>query len=155
MLKSIHIVQDEHISIAVGKLGDRILQGDAVDDLHFPGICGAENGLLGHFAVVARTLILDRPPSEVHQHLIDGHSMQPGRKRGIAAKTADLLEKLDKNFLREVFGVGLAGRHSEREAISTAMIPRIDHLEGLEASFGGHSTELKVRSLCIYLNFSF
>ena len=52
--------------------------------------------LFGHLAVVRRALVFYAPPAKMHQHLIDRQPVQPGRKRRIAAKTADLAEKLDK-----------------------------------------------------------
>ena len=50
--------------------------------------------------------------------------MEPGGECRIAAKAADLAEKLDENLLSEIFGLGLAAGHAERKAIGPAVVKR-------------------------------
>src|SRR4029077_9059421 len=101
----------------------------AVNDRHAVRVRRALDGLLGHLARLGSLLVLDAPAAEVHEHLIDRQAMEPGRKCRIAAKTADLAEKLDENLLREIFCFGLAAGHAKRKTVGPAVIALVDHFE--------------------------
>src|SRR5258706_13600914 len=114
----------------------------------------ALNGLLRHPAVLAGALVFHAPASEMHQNLVDRQPVQPRRKRRIAAKTADLAKKLDKNFLREVFGLGLAAGHPQAEAVSAAVIPLVDQLKSREITASRQTAKINIGSRGIESFFS-
>ena len=80
--------------------------------------------------------------------------MQPGSKCRFPAKAANLPKQLDKNFLREIFGLDHVSGHAQAERIYAPVMPLVKLLEGLHVTFGGALGQLKVGSfgrLCLVL----
>src|SRR6185369_353512 len=105
MLKTFHIVQDKYQSITRWQLSYRLVQGNTIDQRHAARILCSANDANWCFAVFSSLLRLHHSPAKVHQHLINGHSMQPGCERRLATKGVQLAKELDKNLLRQVFRV--------------------------------------------------
>ena len=75
-------------------------------------------------------LQLHTPFAEVHQDLIYGQTVEPGRKRRVAAKATNLAEQLNKGFLREVFGLGNVVSHPQTDRIDATIVSPIKLFEG-------------------------
>src|SRR4051794_37837602 len=75
--------------------------------------------------------------------------MKPGRKSRIAAKTADLSEKLNENFLCKVFCLCLAACHSQRKAVCATVISLVDNFKRSQIALCRKATKLDVRRVNI------
>jgi len=65
----------------------------------------------------------------MHQHHVDGHSMQPGREGRIAAKGADFAMQLQKCLLSQIFRFCNIAQHSQAERIHSALVHVIENLK--------------------------
>src|ERR1700730_6536432 len=60
--------------------------------------------------------------AKTHQHNIHGQAMQPGGKRRLPPEGRDLTKKLQKSFLRKVFGFRCVSHHPQAERIHTPIM---------------------------------
>src|SRR5205085_4464216 len=111
------VVQDEDGAIAGRQLRDGALKGDAINDRHLVRVLRAAHDLHGRLALFGRKLGPCAPAPKVHEHLIDREPMQPSGEGRLAAKTADLVEEMREDVLRQVFSFGRVAEHAEAERI--------------------------------------
>src|SRR5262249_23733817 len=71
--------------------------------------------------------------------------MQPGGERRLAAEATDFAKKLDKDFLRQVFGLDHISGHAQTERVNAPVVPLIQLLEGFHVAFGGLLRQLVIR----------
>src|SRR5207302_732 len=83
--------------------------------------------------------------AKMHQHLVHGQTMQPGRKRRLAAETPNLAKELDKDFLRQVFGLSHILGHAQAERIDATVVTLIKLLEGFHVAVGAIVIVVRVR----------
>ena len=111
VLVALHVVQHEHGFIARRQLIDGALQMDAID--------GAAQLQIGPAKIAAGTarifvglgeLIERRFRSrlfpQLHEHNVDGQTVQPRRKGRLAAKRRDLAKELKERLLRQILRLG-------------------------------------------------
>src|SRR2546421_12921281 len=70
--------------------------------------------------------------------------MQPGRERRLAAEASDLSEKLNEDFLRQVFRFDHVAGHPQTERVTAPIVPLIKLLEGFHVAFGGLLRQLVI-----------
>ena len=72
----------------------------------------------------------------MHQDLVNGQPMKPGRESRLAAETTDLAVELDEDFLRQILGLGRVGSHPQAQAVDAARVARVQLLEGRRVAGG-------------------
>src|SRR6266705_6245640 len=103
MLIALNIVQNKHRPVAWRQLRYRVLKRELVDHRDSPGALQWRFDDIGEVALLARMLELNPALAEVHQHLIHGQPVQPGREGRLAAKASDLLVDLQEDLLSKIF----------------------------------------------------
>src|SRR5687768_2292009 len=144
VLVSLDVVKYEYVPITVWQFGDRVLEGDPIDDRHLVRVGGSVYGLLRHFSIVGDLFVLNASPPEVHQHLVYGQTMKPGGKCRIAAETSGLSEKLDEDFLGQILGLRCVVCHPHRQTECTTVITLVDDLKGGQVSACSELTQSQV-----------
>ena len=84
----------------------------------------------------SRLLHPHSPSPEVHQDLIDGQAVKPGRESRLASETTDLAVELDEDLLGEVFGLGRVGSHPQAERVDSSAVARVQLFEGRRVARG-------------------
>lgn len=112
MLKALDIVQDKNRSVSAGQFLDCFVKcqpvnvtrtfSDRLDDVL----------QIAYLAFLGSLFILHASFAEVHQDVIDRHTVQPGREGGFTTKTADFAEELNEDFLRQVFSLSRICQHT-------------------------------------------
>lgn len=134
MLETFDIVQDKYRSVTAWQLPYGFVQRQPVnvartfrdrlnDVLYFANL-----------AFLSRFFVLHAAFAEVHQNMIDRHAVQPGRKGGFTAKTANLAEELNEDFLRQVFGLCRVRQHAQTQAVNAAIVTLVKRLKGFDVS---------------------
>jgi hypothetical protein len=134
---SFDVVECEHSAIAGRQLRNSLIESDSVHNWHRVWILGAFNDLHWRFAVVSGGFHSHATLAKVHKHLIDGQSVQPGRKGGLAAKASDFSKELDEDLLGKVFGLRDVAGHSETERVHAPIVTLVELLEGLHVALSG------------------
>src|SRR6266480_3723020 len=65
-------------------------------------------------------------PAQMHQHGVDGHSVQPRRKAGITTERADLSKYPQKYLLGQILCVRCVLEHSQTEAVHSLALPLVE-----------------------------
>jgi hypothetical protein len=146
VLMSFDVVQREDRAIAGGKLSNRFVERDAVNDRHTVWILGPLDDLHGRLAVLGRLLHPDPALPEMHQDLIDRQAMQPGRKSRLAAKASYFAKELDEDLLREVFGLRDVLRHPKAQGVNAAVMALVKLLEGMHIAPCGFLRQRVIRT---------
>ncbi|HEV3468838.1 MAG TPA: MFS transporter [Pyrinomonadaceae bacterium] len=126
------------------ELGDGAVERDAVNDRHPRRVLRALDDLLRHLAVLGRVFEPHAPLPEVHQDLVDGEAVQPGRERRVAAEHPGLAQELDEDLLREVFGLGLVLHHAQAQAVDAPVVLPVELLVGRRVAGRGPLRQLVV-----------
>ena len=111
MFVALYIVEREHRAVSRGQLGDGFVERDAIYDRHGTRVFSAFDYLHRRLTILGRLFQAHAALAKVHQHLVDGQAVQPGRKGRLAAKASDLAKELDEDFLRQVLGFRDIRRH--------------------------------------------
>src|SRR5215204_1578562 len=130
------VVKGKNCSISGWQLRDGFIQSDSINDWHRVWVFGALNDLNRRFAIFRRLLHAYAAFAEVHEHLIDRQTVQPGRKGRLASKTSDLSKELDENLLGEVFGFRNTPGHSETERVDATIVALVEILESAHVTLG-------------------
>ncbi len=152
VLVAVHIVEQEHLPVAGGKLLDGVFQCNAVDGAHQQRVLladfalGAFAGLVGVDGFVERNL-RQLLLAQVHQHHVHRQPMQPGRKRRLAAESLNLAEELQESFLGHFFRFRGVAQHAQAERIDPALVQVVEALERLAVAALGAADRLRLRHL--------
>lgn len=146
MLMSFDVMQRKNRAITRRQLRDGLVERNPIDDRHGVRILGAFDDLHGHLAFFRGLLEPHATLAKVHQHLINGQPMQPGREGRFAAEATHFAKELDENFLRQILGFNHVPRHAQTERVNAAIVPLIELLEGLHVALGGLFRQLVIRS---------
>src|SRR4051812_11166293 len=125
MFISFHVMQPEDIAVSRGQQGDGALNHDPINDRRLLWTLGGKRrlrwespffeGLFGPYPTLA----------PVHQYLIDGETVQPGREGPLTAKRSDFSPQIHKDVLPEVLGFGRVGHHAQAECIDSLIVPTV------------------------------
>jgi hypothetical protein len=89
-------------------------------------------------------LVLHVPLTEVHQHLVDRHTVQPCREGRVTSEAADLPVQLYKYVLCQVFGLMRVLEHSQTDRINPAVMPLIDLFESCHVTLSRKLRQLQI-----------
>src|SRR6266550_7078472 len=150
VLVALDVMKHKDRPVARWQLFNRALQIDAVHGTAqaqirradiFPGAARFIVGIRRFFERGHRERLFAQP----HQHHIDRHPVQPGRKGRLSTEGPNLTEELQKSFLHQVFRIGWIIDHAQAQGIdATAMqvvqkfksrsIPGLGQADGLRFS---------------------
>ena len=71
--------------------------------------------------------------AQVHENDVDRETMQPGGKRGVAAKGCDFAIELEKGVLGKILGLLNISGHAETEGVDTPFMQAVQSFEALES----------------------
>lgn len=137
MFVAFDVVQRKDRAVPWRQLGNCFIQSDAVDYRHRVWVLCPLNDLHGSFAILRGCLHANAPFPEVHEHLVNGQAMEPGRKGRFSAKASNFSKELDENLLCEVFSFRDISSHPQAEGINAAIMALIDLLEGFHVALSG------------------
>jgi hypothetical protein len=146
MLVSLYIVQRENRPVAGGKLSNRLIERDPINDRHGIRILGPFDDLDRGLAVFGRVFHTHAALAKVHQNLVDRQAVQPCCEGGLAAKASYFAKELYENLLSEVFSLRNVLRHSKAEGINATVVTLVKLLEGLHVAGGGLLRQRVVRT---------
>lgn len=135
MLVPFNIMKGENHFIPWGQLGNSAVQGDPVNHWHVVGVLRAFHDLNWRLAVLGRLLHSHTTLAKVHQDLVDGQPVQPGRKCRLTPETANLSKELNEDLLREVFCLRDISHHSQAEGVNPPVVALVKFLEGGHVAF--------------------
>jgi len=144
---SLNIVQGEDRAVAGWQLGNSLVKRNAIHYRHCIGVFRAFDYLDRRFTIVGRLLHLDAAFAEVHQDLIDGQPVQPGRKGRLTTKASNFSKELNEDFLCEVFSLRDVAGHSQTQRVNPAIMPLVKLLEGSHIALSGFLCQLVIRLL--------
>ena len=130
MFVTLNIVKGKNRAVAGRQLDYSFIERDAIHDRHRIRVLGPFDYLYRRFPIVRCLFHLHPALAEVHQDLIDGQPVQPGRKRRLTPKASYFSKELNEDLLRKVFGFRHVAGHSQAEGINPAIMPLIKLLEG-------------------------
>jgi len=134
MLETFDIVQDKHRSVTAWQLPYGFVQRQSVNMTRTFRDRLNDVLYLANLAFFRRFFVLHSAFAEVHQNVIDRHAVKPGRKGGFTAKTANLAEELNEDFLRQVFGLRRVRQHAQTQAVNAAIVTLVKRLKGFDVS---------------------
>lgn len=134
VLKTFDIVQHENGAVPARQFLDRFVKRQTIHVMR--SLCDRLDNVLQvtNFTFFGRLFVLHAAFAEVHQDMIDRHPMQPGRKGRFAAKTADLAEKLNEDFLCQIFRLGRVGQHAQAQTVDAPVMALVKRFESLDVS---------------------
>src|SRR5687768_7852777 len=115
-------MKGKHRPVTGRELGNSFVQRDPVNHGHAIRIFRAFYDLNGGFAILGCLLHAHAAFAEVHQHLIYGEPVEPGRKSGFSAKTADFSKELYEDLLCEIFSLRDVSGHAQAERVNAAIM---------------------------------
>jgi hypothetical protein len=100
------VEEHEDCAVAGGQRGYRPVEFEAVEDGPDARPLRARRRLLRKLRILRGAL--ESPPvlPEIHEHHVDRQAVQPRGKGRLAAERPGLVEELDEDLLRQVFGLG-------------------------------------------------
>ena len=84
---------------------------------------------------------------QLHQHDVDGQTMQPGRKRRLAPESGNLAEKLEERFLRQILCFGGIAHHPQTERIDPPVVQSVEAFKSRRVALLGESDGFCFRQL--------
>ena len=147
MFVSLNIVQGEDRTVAGRQLTNGLVKRNAIHYRHCIGVFRAFDYLYRRFTIVRRLLHLHAALAKVHQDLVDGQPVQPGRKRRLTTKASYFSKELNEDFLSEVLGLRNVAGHSQAERVNPAIMPLVKLLEGDHVALGRFLRQSVIRFL--------
>jgi hypothetical protein len=144
---SLNIVQGEDRTVAGRQLTNGLVKRNAIHYRHCIGVFSAFDYLDRRFTIVRRLLHLHAALAKVHQDLVDGQPVQPGRKRRLTTKASYFSKELNEDFLSEVLGLRDVAGHSQAERVNPAIMPLVKLLEGGHVALGRFLRQSVIRFL--------
>ena len=130
-----------------GGRSNRFIQGYAIHNWHRIRVFGALNYLYRRFAVIRGLLHLDAAFAKVHQDLIDGQPVQPGRKGRFTTKASNFSKELNEDLLCKIFSLRDVAGHSQTERINPAIMSLVKLLKSDHVALSRLLRQLVIRVL--------
>ena len=144
MFVTFDVVKCKYRSITGRELSNGFIQRYPVNYWHGIRVFRAFYYLNRRFAVLSRRFHAHAAFAEVHQHLVDGETMQPRSKSRFAPETTDFSKELNEDLLCEIFSLRDVPGHSQTERVDAAIVALVKLFESNHVAIGSFLRQLKV-----------
>ena len=147
MFMPLDVVKREHGTIARWQLRDCFIQSDSVDHRHRVWVFGALYDLHGSLTVIRCCFHSHSAFTEVHQNLVDGEPMKPGRKGRLTPEASNFSKELYEDLLSEVLRLRHITGHSQAERVNATIMAPVKLLKGIHLPLSGSLSQSEIRFL--------
>lgn len=148
VLVAFDIVENEDETVARRKVGDGALEGEAVNGTRQGEVGRPEAPAWSFFRSWLHGFVQGYQGeaffTEVHEHHVDGKTVEPGGERGIAAEGSDLAVKLEEGFLGQILRLCHVAHHAEAEGVDAAFVESINLGKGIVVAGLGASKHIRI-----------